>query len=137
LWAVQISPFDGELVDTAQQKLAKPSGLFDLSEDWLEDLLSQAVSAAVAGAFELGAHHLHERPATGFWRVAGRVAGAAGRQMGADFARAEGGEISLGAKTGIAGDLGWLASGVGADRIDQRNEGGVVVWTGRSGDGRG
>ena len=68
----------GDLIDAAQQELAKPSGLFDLAGDRLDDLLARPISAAMAGAAELGAHRLHERPAARFRAVADRGAGAAG-----------------------------------------------------------
>jgi hypothetical protein len=42
-------PFSLDLFDPAQQKLAEPSRLLDLSEYWLDHLFAQAVAAAMAG----------------------------------------------------------------------------------------
>ena len=46
-------PLRSDLVEAAQEELAKAAGMFDLAEQRFDDLLSQAVAAAPAGALEL------------------------------------------------------------------------------------
>lgn len=43
-------PFGADFLDAAQQELSEPSGLLDLPEHRLHDLLPQSVAAAIAGA---------------------------------------------------------------------------------------
>jgi len=56
-------PFGAHFFDAAQQKLAEASGLLDLTEHRFHDLFSQAITAAVSGAFELSPHGLGQRAA--------------------------------------------------------------------------
>src|SRR5476651_790347 len=49
-------PLASDLVEAAQEELAEASGVFDLAEDGFDDLLSQAVAAAPAAAFEFCRH---------------------------------------------------------------------------------
>ena len=56
-------PFGAHFLYTAQQKLAEASCLLDLPEHRLDDLLSQAVAAAISGALEFLPHRLGQRAA--------------------------------------------------------------------------
>jgi len=47
-------PLGCDLVEAAQMELAEASGMFDLAEHGLDDLLSQAVAAAPADALAHG-----------------------------------------------------------------------------------
>ena len=49
-------PFSTDFFDTPQVELPEASGLFDLSEHRLNDLLSQSVSASIARPPELFTH---------------------------------------------------------------------------------
>src|ERR1700682_2343616 len=49
-------PLRSDLVEAAQEELAEASGMFDLAEHGLDDLLSQTVAAAPAGALEFCRH---------------------------------------------------------------------------------
>src|ERR1700722_4554593 len=49
-------PLSSDLVEAAQEELAEASGVFDLAEHRFDDLFSQAVSAAPAGALEFCRH---------------------------------------------------------------------------------
>jgi hypothetical protein len=57
-------PLTSDLFQSAETELAETSGMLDLAEDRLGDLLAQTVSTAVPGAFELGHHGGDARPAT-------------------------------------------------------------------------
>ena len=62
-----------------------PLGLLDLPEYRLDDLLSQAVAAAVSGALEFLPHRLGQRAAGPALGIIGML-GAACRDIGADIA---------------------------------------------------
>src|SRR5260370_35633668 len=49
-------PLGSDLVEAAQEELAEASGMLDLAEHRFDDLLSQAVAAAPAGALEFCRH---------------------------------------------------------------------------------
>src|SRR5579883_3511517 len=76
-------PFLSDLVEAAEQELSKASGRFDLAEHRLDDLLSEAISAAPAGAAELRCHGGDAR-ALARSALAGRVAADIGLDMGED-----------------------------------------------------
>src|SRR5689334_25116871 len=57
-------PFLADLVDAAQQELAKAPGLLDLAEHGFDDLLAQPIAAAPAGVAELVAHGRNKRSST-------------------------------------------------------------------------
>ena len=57
------APLVFHFVQTAQEKLTKTSGLFDLAEDWLGELLTETVATSMTAEFQLFAHRLSERPA--------------------------------------------------------------------------
>jgi hypothetical protein len=57
-------PLASDLVETPQQELPEASGLLDVSEYRLDDLLVQAVATAPASTLELGCHGGLARP---FW----------------------------------------------------------------------
>jgi len=50
------SPFASHLIETSQQELPEASGVLDLTEDGLDDLLAQSIAAAPSGAFEFERH---------------------------------------------------------------------------------
>jgi Transposase domain (DUF772) len=58
-------PFAVHFVDATQQELPEASGLLDLSEDRFDDLFSEAIAAAVRGAFDRGPHRLYQRSPRG------------------------------------------------------------------------
>ena len=60
-------PLASDVVKAAQQELSEASGLLDLSEHRLDDLLAQAVAAAPASTLELHRHGGLTRP-FGPWR---------------------------------------------------------------------
>src|SRR5258707_15619896 len=49
-------PLGSDLLEAAQEELAEASGMLDLAEHRFDDLLSQAVAAAPAGALEFCRH---------------------------------------------------------------------------------
>src|SRR5260370_10284368 len=49
-------PLGFDLVEAAQEELAEAAGVFDLAEHRFDNLLSQAVAAAPAGALEFCRH---------------------------------------------------------------------------------
>ena len=55
-------PLASDLVETPQQELPEASGLLDLSEHRLDDLLALPVAATPAGALELPCHGGLARP---------------------------------------------------------------------------
>src|SRR3974377_1790024 len=55
-------PFGFDVFQAAQKELAESSGVLDLSEDGLDDLLSEAVAGAPTGTSELGCHGRDARP---------------------------------------------------------------------------
>ena len=66
------APFLFDVVETAQEELAKAPGVFDLAEDRLGELLAETIATSVTAKFELSAHRLSERPAelaTGRWSL--------------------------------------------------------------------
>ena len=52
------SPLFGDLFGAAQQKLAKPAPLLDLTEDWLGQLFPQAIGGLMASSLDLLAHRI-------------------------------------------------------------------------------
>ena len=49
-------PFESDLAEPTEEELPEASGLLYLAEDGLDDLLSQAITAASAGAAEAVGH---------------------------------------------------------------------------------
>jgi hypothetical protein len=75
-------PFASDLVEAPEQELPEASGLLDLAEDRLDDLLAQAVARASAGALQRRGHRAHpgavpEAPVAGGVVIA--MPGSAGR----------------------------------------------------------
>jgi hypothetical protein len=56
-------PLASDLFETAEEKLSETSGTFLLSEDRLDHLFAQSVSAAPSGSSYLVRHRLHQRRA--------------------------------------------------------------------------
>src|SRR5258705_11468855 len=67
-------PLTSDLFEPAQQELSEPSGVLDVTEDRLNDLLSQPVAAAPPCAFELGGHGCGGRAVTPSFAAAARLA---------------------------------------------------------------
>src|ERR1700693_1193071 len=91
-------PLGPDLVEAAQEELAEASGMFDVAEHRFDDLLSQAVAAAPAGALEFCRHSGLARSFGPSARAGGMglaMACPAGRQIGGDPAASEMGEVLL------------------------------------------
>src|SRR5487761_156193 len=82
-------PFACHLVDATQEELPEASGLLDLSEDGLDNLLSEPVAATAPGAFEGGPHRLCQGAAAPIGLFAFRMLGAACGDVGTDFTLGE------------------------------------------------
>src|SRR5579883_983462 len=126
-------PFLSDLVEAAEQELSKASGRFALAEHRLDDLLSEAISAAPAGAAELRCHGGDAR-ALARSALAGRVAAAMPRpargEIGGDAPPGEEGEIGLVAISGIGREFGGTGAQGAADRLDQGHERAAVRGAG-------
>src|SRR6266851_6035607 len=114
-------PFGADVVEASQQELSEPPGLLDLSEDRLDDLLSEPVSTSPSCPLELVAHGLGERPGDLAFAVGG-VFGPPGRDVSADLAISQGLEVGFAAIAGIGRGFFWLAPEIVFDAIDQRHE---------------
>src|SRR4029434_9278433 len=116
-------PLVSDLGEAAEEELSEASCRLDVTEDRLDDLLAQAVSAAVAGAAQLGGHggdarSLASAPFAG--GIAGAMTGPAGGEIGGDAAPGEEGEVGLVAIAGIGGEFLGAGPQVAADRLDHR-----------------
>src|SRR5271165_4538986 len=101
-------PLGSDLVEAAQEELAEASGMFDLAEHRFDDLLSQAVAAAPAGALEFCRHGGLARsfgPASRAGGMGLAMACPAGSEVSGDAAAGEMGEVLLVAIAGIGGDF--------------------------------
>ena len=95
--------------------------MLDLPEYRLDDLLSQAVAAAVSGALEFLPHRLGQRAAGPALGIIGML-GAACRDIGADIAIGQSLKIGLAAITRVSRGLLGLAAEVFLNAIDKRDE---------------
>ena len=101
-------PFGFYLFEATQKELAEASGMLDLAENGLDDLFSEAVTAAAAGASELGCHGGDARsfapspPAPG---MPFAVAGATRSKESVDPPAGELSEIGLITEAGVGGNL--------------------------------
>src|SRR5258708_35116551 len=93
-------PLGSDLVEAAQEELAEASGMLDLAEHRFDDLLSQAVAAAPAGALEFCRHG-------GLARAFGPASRPRGLRLA--VARPTRGQIARGAAAGEIGEGGLLA----------------------------
>src|SRR5450830_967723 len=89
-------PLVSDLAEAAHKELAEASSMFDLAEHGFDDLLSQTISAAPPGAFELFGHCGFARafgpsPRTGGMRLA--AARPAWSKIAGDPAAGELGEV--------------------------------------------
>src|SRR5258707_4916622 len=91
-------PFGPHFLDASQQELPEASGLLDLSEHRLDDLLSEPVSTSPSCPLELVAHGLGERPGDLAFAV-GRMFGPSGCEVRGDAALSQGLEIGLASGT--------------------------------------
>src|ERR1022692_5030743 len=101
-------PLGSDLVEAAQEELAEASGMFDLAEHRFDDLLSQAVAAAPAGALEFCRHGGLARAFRPTSRPGGMrlaVARPARSQIGGDSAASEIGEVLLVTVAGVGRDF--------------------------------
>src|SRR5882672_4897508 len=106
-------PLGFDLFEAAQEELAEAAGVFDLAEHRFDNLLSQAVAAAPAGALEFCRHGGLARSFGPTSRTGGMglaMACPAGGEIGGDPAAGEMGEVLLVAIAGVGGDF----FGVGA-----------------------
>ena len=71
-------PFASDFVDPAHEELAEASGLLDLPEHRLDDLLSETVAAAPPAALETLAHGLDPRAAALLLSALGMLLAAGG-----------------------------------------------------------
>src|ERR1700719_1910782 len=101
-------PLGSDLVEAAQEELAEASRMLDLAEHRFDDLLSQSVAAAAAGALEFGRHGGLARafgPSAGGRGAGLAMACPAGSQIGGDPAAGEMDEVLLVAVSGVGGDF--------------------------------
>src|ERR1700681_2581916 len=118
-------PLRSDLVEAAQEELAEASGMFDLAEHGLDDLLSQAVAAAPAGALEICRHGGLARSFGPAWRTGGmRLAMAcpSGSEVSGDPAAGEMGEVLLVAVSGIGRDFRGVGAQHRTDVGEQRRQ---------------
>ena len=113
-------PLGLHFFEAAQKELPEPSCLFDLTEDRLDDLLAQPVTAAPSHPLQLVPHGLGQRSREMSFTL-GRVLGAPGRKVSPDTARGQGSEVGLAAVSCIGGDLfGTPAAKMVFGGVDQR-----------------
>src|SRR5665213_1192604 len=118
-------PFGLHFLAPAQQELAEPSCLLDLSEHRLDDLLAQSIAAAMTGTPELGAHpdeerSRRERPFGGSGY--GSVLLPPRRDVAVDPPPAERAKIGGRAVAGVGRDFFRIALEIGLDGVEQRSE---------------
>src|SRR3974390_2365887 len=107
--------------------------MLDLSEDGLDDLLSEAVAAAPAGTSELGCHGRDARPrapSPATPSVALAVTGAARGNESVDAAAGELSEIGLITEAGVGGNLARICAQHAARRGEQWSKCAAVSRTG-------
>src|SRR5271166_5199312 len=91
-------PLGSDLVETAQEELPEASGVFDLAEHRFDDLLSEAVAAAPAGALEFcrqGGLARSFGPSSRAGGMGLAMACPAGSEVSGDAAAGEMGEVLL------------------------------------------
>src|SRR5580692_2568261 len=118
-------PLGSDLVETAQEELPEASGMFDLTEDRFDDLLSEAVAAAPAGALEFCRHGGLARSFGPSSRAGGirlAVARPAGGQVADDPTAGEVGEVLLVTVAGVGRDFLGIGAQHRTDFFDQRHE---------------
>lgn len=118
-------PFASDLIEPMQQELPEASGLLDLPEHRLDDLLSQAVAASAAGLLQARSHGAHQgclRQLAPPCRIRLAMACTSWSQIGRDPALLQRGKVRLVGKASIARDLTRFAAEMDADVIDQRHE---------------
>src|SRR3974377_1878356 len=101
-------PFGFDVFQAAQKELAESSGVLDLSEDGLDDLLSEAVAGAPTGTSWLGCHGPDARPrapSPTTPSVPLAVAGTARGNESVDAAAGKPSEIGLITETRAGGEL--------------------------------
>ena len=114
-------PFGSDLFEATQKELSEAPGMLDLSEDGLDDLFSEPIAAAPAGASELGCHGGDARPFAPSPPPAGvpfSVAGAARSKESVDPAAGETSEIGFIAEASVGRDL----ARIGAQHIARSGE---------------
>src|SRR5580704_7285530 len=117
-------PLTSDLFEPAEKELAEASGMLDLAENRLGDLLAQAVSTAVPGAFELGRHGGNARPAAppftaAVWFAVPRPARG---DISLDPAAGQVREVCFRTKAGVGGNLFGIGAKHRAGRSEQRLE---------------
>src|SRR5580692_12901899 len=101
-------PLGSDLVEAAQEELPEASGMFDLAEHRFDDLLSEAVAAAPAGALEFCRHGGLARSFGPTSRTGGMglaMTCPAGSEIAGNPAAGEMGEIFLVAVSRVGGDF--------------------------------
>src|SRR5580692_3132376 len=118
-------PLGSDLVETAQEELPEASGMFDLTEDRFDDLLSQAVAAAPAGALEFCRHGGLAGcfgPASWTGGMGLAMACPAGSEVSGDPAAGEIGEVLLVAVSGVGRDFLGIGAQHGPNIAEQRRQ---------------
>src|ERR1700694_6049182 len=118
-------PLGSDLVEAAEEELAEASGVLDLTEHGFDDLLSQAVAAAPAGALEFCRHGGLARsfgPASRTGGMGLAMACPARSQIAGDPAASEIGEVLLVTVAGVGRDFLWIGAQHRTDSFDQRHE---------------
>jgi hypothetical protein len=118
-WARQTRPYSrATLVNAAQPELAEASGLLDLPEHRLGQLLARAIRGGVAGPDLLA----HGRHALAFAFAVDRMLGASGGDGGVDVAALPRLKIGVRATAGVGRGLLGPAAHVGFDPVDHRRQ---------------
>src|SRR5450631_2364103 len=118
-------PLGSDLVEAAQEELAEASCVLDLTEHGFDDLLSQAVAAAPAGALELCRHGGLARsfgPASRTGGMGLAMACPAGSEVSGDPTAGELGEVLLVTVAGVGRDFLGIGAQHRTDLFDQRQE---------------
>jgi hypothetical protein len=113
-------PFGPDFLEAAQQELPEPSGLLDLSEHRLDDLLPEPVSASPSGPLQLVPHGLGQRACDVPFDVGG-VLGASRCEVSADLALGQGRKVGFAAVPGIGGGFLGPAAEIVLDPVDERH----------------
>ena len=126
-------PFGFDVLQAAQKELTESSGMLDLSEDGLDDLLSQAVAAAPTGTSELGCHGRNARahaPSSAPPSVSLAVASAARGNESVDAAAGQVSEIGLITEAGVGGNLARVFAQLAAWVFEQSEVLSAVIISG-------
>ncbi len=124
-------PFGFDLVDAAQEELAEASCLLDLTEDGLDDLFSQSISASIACALELCAHSGDERAGFELSFCRGRLGAVllpSGGDVALDPASNERAKIGLRAIACIGRRFIRVLPEIGFDGIEQWRKLRLIAW---------